>query len=57
LRQVAFGLLGWGPAEFSAATMRDVFDGLDGWMEVNGAKPPDTISRDDLEELKARYPD
>ncbi|MBN8994346.1 MAG: phage tail assembly chaperone [Rhizobiales bacterium] len=57
LREIAFGLLGWGPAEFREATMRDLFDGLNGWMEANGAQPPEGVSADELDALMARYND
>lgn len=37
--------------------MRDLFDGLNGWMEANGAQPPEGVSADELDALMARYND
>ena len=57
-RQIALGVLGWTPNEFHAATIRDISDGLKGWMEANGHTPQKgegPMTRSEFEELKAQY--
>lgn len=56
-RELAYGVLGWSPAEFREATMRDVVDGLSGWLEARGRRPSAPPTRAEIEILKARYPD
>jgi len=54
--RVAFGRLGWRPAEFWASTMTELFEGMNGWNEANGVeeKPP-APSDDEMAELLAKY--
>ncbi|MBC7148071.1 MAG: phage tail assembly chaperone [Rhizobium sp.] len=54
--RIAFGRLGWRPAEFWASTMTELFEGMNGWNEANGVeeKPP-APSDDEMAELLAKY--
>lgn len=57
-REIAFGILRWSPQAFREATIRDLFDGLAGYAEAHGASEQlAPFTREDLEELKERYPD
>jgi hypothetical protein len=50
-------VLGWGPAEFRQATIRDLFDAIEGWREAHGTggKPVSHMTRQRVDELKALY--
>jgi hypothetical protein len=50
-------VLGWSPREFAEGTIRDLYDGHDGWQEAYGAKPEEGITEERLADLMARYPD
>lgn len=45
---------------FAEASIRDLADGLDGWIEANGGKKAGAsgrMTRKRMEELKAQYAD
>ncbi len=55
LRKLAYGVLGWGPRDFAAATIRDLVDGLDGWNETQGGGAQSgSPSEDELADLIKR---
>jgi len=57
-REIAYGILRWTPQAFREATIRDLTDGLAGYVEAHGASETvPKITREELEELKERYPD
>lgn len=49
-------MIGWGPAEFRAATIRDLADAIEGYREKNGLKKvKNPMTRGRLDELKRLY--
>ena len=56
---MAIGLcvLGWPPAHFWGSTLAEINAAAEGLAMKNGAAPNDALSRNELDELMAQYPD
>lgn len=50
-------MLGWKPADYHAATIRHLFDALEGWNEAQGGgrKGKNAPSAEEVAELVKRY--
>ncbi len=53
--EVCCGVLRWPPAVFWASTMVEIAAAVDGYIESHGPPADEFMSREELEELKARY--
>lgn len=47
----------WTPEAFANATFRDISDAIAGHNMLHGGSKTDAPTRDELEDLKRRYPD
>ena len=59
MRQIA-GVLGWAPRDLDAATLPELIQHFEGWQLSHGQGPGQRVepmTRDELEELMARFPD
>ena len=56
-RELAYGVLGWSPADFANATIRDLSDGMAGWARANGAEENTKVAPtdDEMEWLLKNY--
>lgn len=52
------GILEWPPDQFWRSTTWDASAAFAGWLEKNGQNSaPEPLSREEFEQLKARFPD
>lgn len=53
-------MLAWSPRDFWKATPDELFRAIEGWQEANGVSDPEPevyMTRDELDDLMARFPD
>ncbi len=53
----AFGILGWTPATFWSATLPEFWAGAEARREARGGRAAALPSREEIEEMMARFPD
>ena len=55
--EICLGMIGMRPDDFWNSSPQEIFSAIDGFMEFNGGKGEEPMSRDELEDLMELYPD
>lgn len=56
--QLGLGVLRWPSDQFWNSTVRELYSGIEGWMEAHGVqKPLSAPTQDQLREMMKKFPD
>jgi len=55
--EICLGMIGWTPSVFWNSTLQEIYPAIEGFMEFNGGKQENPMTKGELDDLMELYPD